>query len=207
MNAKKPESIDQYIASFPPETQKLLKQMRAAIQKAAPEATEAISYGMPAFNQNGYLVYFGGYKTHIGLYPAPRAIDAFKDELSAYKGAKGTVQFPLDQPLPVNLIARIVKFRVAENMEKKAKTAKTATPKKAASKYSAAMAKPTAQPAGFMAAVSEPARRALEGAGIKTLKQLAKYTEADVLALHGMGPASIPKLKEVLDAEGLSFRN
>jgi uncharacterized protein YdhG (YjbR/CyaY superfamily) len=109
-------SIDAYIASFPEETQALLEAMRATIRAAAPEAEEKISYQMPTFFLKGNLVHFAAFKQHIGFYPAPRGIEEFKEELSTYKGAKGSVQFPFDQPLPLDLVARIVRFRVAENM-------------------------------------------------------------------------------------------
>jgi len=117
------ETIDEYIASFPKEIQKLLKEMRATIKKAAPKAEEAIKYAMPTYVLNGNLVHFAAFKNHIGFYPAPQGIEEFKKELSKYKGAKGSVQFPLDQPLPLSLVTKIVKFRVAKNMEK-AKTKK-----------------------------------------------------------------------------------
>jgi uncharacterized protein YdhG (YjbR/CyaY superfamily) len=120
-------SIDAYIASFPDEIQALLKAMRATIRAAAPEAEEKISYQMPTFFLKGNLVHFAAFKYHIGFYPAPRGIDEFKEELSIYKGAKGSVQFPFDQPLPLDLVARIVRFRVAENLaaaEAKARKAK-----------------------------------------------------------------------------------
>ncbi len=115
---KKPENIDEYIADFPRETQKILEQLRAAIKSAAPEADEVISYGMPAFRFNGMLVYFAGYKNHIGFYPTPSAIEYFKAALSMYKGAKGSVQFPLDKPLPLKLIDEIVRYRLKNNLEK-----------------------------------------------------------------------------------------
>jgi uncharacterized protein YdhG (YjbR/CyaY superfamily) len=111
-------TIDEYIATFPPEIQKLLQAMRETIQAAAPEATEKISYQMPTFYLNGNLVHFAAFKNHIGFYPAPRGIEAFREELSVYKGAKGSVQFPFDQPLPLELVSRIVKFRVAEALKK-----------------------------------------------------------------------------------------
>jgi uncharacterized protein YdhG (YjbR/CyaY superfamily) len=111
-------SIDEYIATFPEEIQKKLQEMRATIRAAAPDAEEKISYQMPTFTLNGNLVHFAAFKNHIGFYPAPRGIEAFKDELSIYKGAKGSVQFPLDRPLPLELVSRIVKFRVAENLAK-----------------------------------------------------------------------------------------
>ena len=112
------ETIDEYIAGFPVNIQKLLKEMRATIQKAAPKAEEAIKYAMPTFVLNGNLVHFAAFKNHIGFYPAPQGIEEFKKELSKYKGAKGSVQFPLDEPLPLSLVTRIVKFRVAKNLEK-----------------------------------------------------------------------------------------
>jgi uncharacterized protein YdhG (YjbR/CyaY superfamily) len=111
-------SIDEYIATFPEETQKILKELRATIKAAAPDATEIISYGMPCFAQKGNLVYFSVAKNHIGFYPTPSAIKEFKDELSNYEGAKGSVQFPKNKPLPLEFISKIVKFRVAENLKK-----------------------------------------------------------------------------------------
>lgn len=123
--------IDAYIAAFPKATQVLLQQMRETIHKAAPKAEEAIAYGIPTFKLKGNLVHFAGYKNHIGFYPAPQGLEEFKKELSAYKGAKGSVQFPLDQPLPLALVTRIVKYRI-KAMESAAavkKAAKTATKK------------------------------------------------------------------------------
>jgi len=111
-------TIDEYIAMYPDDVQKLLQQMRTIIHAAAPDATEKISYQMPTFFLNGNLVYFGAHKNHIGFYPAPRGLEAFKEELSMYKGSKGTVQFPFDQPLPVKLIIKIVEFRADENRKK-----------------------------------------------------------------------------------------
>ena len=119
MTTTKPSNIEEYISGFPKDTQKILEQIRATIKKAAPDAEETISYAIPAFTLKGrHLVYFAGYENHTSLYPAPRGNDAFKKELSAYKGGKGTVQFPLDKPIPLDLITKIVKFRVKENMEK-----------------------------------------------------------------------------------------
>lgn len=116
-------SIDEYIGTFPQEIQTLLEQVRATIRQAAPEAEEAIRYAMPTFILNGNLVHFAAYKNHVGFYPTPSGIEAFKKELSGYKGAKGSVQFPLDKPMPLELISEIVKFRVYENLNK-AKTKK-----------------------------------------------------------------------------------
>jgi uncharacterized protein YdhG (YjbR/CyaY superfamily) len=113
-------TIDEYIAHFPPDIQEILQKLRATIRAAAPEAEEAISYQMPTFKLKGNLVHFAAYKNHIGFYPAPRGIEAFAQELSVYKGSKGTVQFPIDQPLTLDLISKIVHFRVAGNLEKAA---------------------------------------------------------------------------------------
>jgi uncharacterized protein YdhG (YjbR/CyaY superfamily) len=110
--------IDKYIAKFPKETRALLGQVRTTIRKAAPEAEEVISYRMPAYKLNGMLLWFAGHSKHIGFYPMASGIKAFKKELSIFKGAKGSVQFPIDKPLPLGLIAKIVKFRVAENLLK-----------------------------------------------------------------------------------------
>lgn len=111
-----PKTIDEYIAGFPKEVQARLKEIRKTIRKAAPAAEEKISYRIPAFALHGNLIYFAAFKNHIALYPAPRGVAKFKDELSAYEGGKGTVQFPLDRPIPFDLISRIVKFRVEENL-------------------------------------------------------------------------------------------
>ena len=119
-NQRAPRNIDEYIAGFPKDVQKSLERIRRTIRKAAPDAEETISYKMPTFTLRGNLVYFAAYKKHIGLYPAPRGIEKFKKELSAYKGSKGTVRFPLDEPIPFELISRIVKFRVKDNLERAA---------------------------------------------------------------------------------------
>ena len=111
-------NIDKYIASFPEETQKILEQLRITIRKAAPEAEEKINYGIPTFTLKGNLVHFAAFKNHIGFYPTPSAIEAFKKDLSVYEGAKGSVKFPVDKPLPFDLITRIVKFRIKKNLEK-----------------------------------------------------------------------------------------
>lgn len=112
------KTIDEYIEDFPKDVQAILKRIRETVHKAAPKAEETISYGIPTFKLYGNLVHFAGYKSHIGFYPTPSGIEKFKKELSAYKGAKGSVQYPLDQPIPYELIARITKFRVKENLEK-----------------------------------------------------------------------------------------
>jgi uncharacterized protein YdhG (YjbR/CyaY superfamily) len=116
-------NIDEYIAGFPKDIQKKLQEIRSTIRKAAPKAEEAIKYAIPTFTQNGNLVHFAAYKSHIGFYPAPRGIEAFKDEVAGYEGGKGTLKFPLDEPLPLGLISKIVKFRVKET-EKSGKKVK-----------------------------------------------------------------------------------
>ncbi|RYU89212.1 hypothetical protein EWM62_12805 [Mucilaginibacter terrigena] len=111
----KPKDVDEYIGSFPAGVQQKLQQVRNAIKKAAPHAKEIISYSMPAYKQHGNLVYFGGWENHVGFYPGAGAIVQFKNDLAAYKGAKGSVQFPLDEPMPLSLIAKIVAYRVKED--------------------------------------------------------------------------------------------
>jgi uncharacterized protein YdhG (YjbR/CyaY superfamily) len=115
---KAPITIDEYIASFPSDIQVILEKIRSTIREAAPGAEETIKYRMPTFTLKGNLVFFAAFKKHIGFYPVPTGIEKFKDELSAYEGGKGSVQFPLDQPIPYDLISKIVKFRVKENSEK-----------------------------------------------------------------------------------------
>jgi uncharacterized protein YdhG (YjbR/CyaY superfamily) len=116
-----PKDIDEYIRLFPDDIQALLQSLRQTIREAAPDAEETISYQMPAFKQNGMLVYFAAFKKHIGFYPTSSGIEAFREELSAYEGSKGTVRFPIDKPLPLDLVRDIVKFRVRENLEKQRK--------------------------------------------------------------------------------------
>ena len=113
-----PQNIDAYIAEFPPDIREILQKIRATIHEAAPQAVEKISYGMPAFYLKGNLVYFAAFKNHIGLYPAPSGIENFRKELAIYKSGKGSLRFPLDQPIPYELIAKITRFRVEENLAK-----------------------------------------------------------------------------------------
>jgi uncharacterized protein YdhG (YjbR/CyaY superfamily) len=111
-------TIDEYILEFPPEIQEILRTIRKVIKESAPDAQEKISYQMPAFVLHGNLVYFAAWKNHIGFYPTPSSTEAFKDELLKYKVAKGTIQFSLQEPIPYELISKIVKFRVAENIKR-----------------------------------------------------------------------------------------
>jgi uncharacterized protein YdhG (YjbR/CyaY superfamily) len=121
---KAPRDIDEYIAGFPQDVQVLLQKMRTMIRKAAPEAQETISYQIPTFRLKGNLVHFAAYKRHIGFYPTSSGVEKFKKEISGYKWARGTIQFPLDKPIPFDLISKIVSFRVAENRQKAEKKAK-----------------------------------------------------------------------------------
>ena len=119
--AREFKTMDEYINTFPDDVRNILNELRQVIKEAAPEAEETINYQMPTFTLNGNLVHFAAFKNHIGFYPTPTGIEAFKKELSPYKGAKGSVQFPIDQPLPLPLIRRIVEYRVKENVERKQK--------------------------------------------------------------------------------------
>jgi uncharacterized protein YdhG (YjbR/CyaY superfamily) len=181
-------TMDAYIAGFPKETQKLLEQFRAIIKKSARGAEEKMAYGIPTFALQGNLVHFAGYKSHIGFYPAPSGIVAFRNELSGYVTSKGAVQFPLDKPLPVSLITSIVKFRVKENLAREDSKKKDKTNDDS------------------FATLAAPAKRALVNHGIKSVKQLAKFSEVEISKLHGMGPSSLPKLRSALKAAGLSFK-
>ena len=124
IKAAQAENIDEYIACFPKEVQTILEKLRATIKKAAPDAKETINYAIPTFTLEGNLVHFAAFQNHIGFYPAPSGIEAFKKELSVYEGAKGSVQFPINKPLPLSLVTKIVKFRIKENLEKTKKKQK-----------------------------------------------------------------------------------
>jgi uncharacterized protein YdhG (YjbR/CyaY superfamily) len=112
------KTVDEYIKPFPPAIRAMLNKIRQIIRETAPEAEEKISYGIAGYKYHGMLIYFAGFTNHVSIYPAPREAETFKEELAAYKGGKGTVQFPLDKPLPISLIKRITKFRLKENLEK-----------------------------------------------------------------------------------------
>ncbi len=112
------QNIDEYIAGFPPDVQEILQKVRATIKRAAPQAEEAISYQMPTFKLEGNLVHFAAFKNHIGLYPTPSGTERFREDLSRYETGKGSIRLPLDKPIPYDLIAKIAKFRVKENLER-----------------------------------------------------------------------------------------
>jgi hypothetical protein len=149
---------------------------------------------MPTFKLNGNLVYFAAYKNHIGFYPTSTGITAFKQELAAYKHAKGSVQFPINQPIPYHLISQIVQYRVKENLNKKSNI----STQKSNSKNQN----------DFLSTIAKPARKALEEAGINTLQQLTQLSEKDLLQLHGISTNTLTKLKNTLTAKGLAlFKN
>ena len=116
--ATKFKTVDEYLSTFPPKTKSILKELRNTIKQAAPKAEELISYNMPAFKLNGMLVYYAAYKEHIGFYPTSSPIRVFKNELADYKTSKGAIQFPIEESIPMDLVKRIVKFRVNENLGK-----------------------------------------------------------------------------------------
>jgi uncharacterized protein YdhG (YjbR/CyaY superfamily) len=112
------KTIDEYVATFPENVQNILEELRQAIRESAPEAEEAISYQMPAFKLNGILVWFAAFKNHVGFYPKTSAIEAFKEELSSYEISKGTIRFPINKPIPFDLVKKIVRYRVKQNLGK-----------------------------------------------------------------------------------------
>jgi uncharacterized protein YdhG (YjbR/CyaY superfamily) len=170
---KKPTNTDEYIASFPAETQKQLQEIRAIIKKAAPKAEEVISYGMPGYKQHGMLVWFAGYAQHIGFYPSGSGIEAFKDQITAYKNSKGAVQFPLGKPLPKKLITDMVKFRAFFDAEIAAVKEMAKAAKKAAKK--------------------EASAEAVQGKKAVSVKAVKKVTSKKVAAKSAKKAAKKPK--------------
>ena len=217
MNKQAIKDIDSFIAQFPIATQKIMNKVRATIQKAAPEATETINYGIPTFQLHGNLVHFSAYEHHIGFYPGAAGIAQFQDEIANYKSAKGSVQFPLNAPIPYDLIKKITLFRVEQNKNKAdSKSKKKSQIKTCANGHTytktsdcptcpicEAAKKPTT---GLFSILSSPARRALESIKVSTVKQLSTYTESEIKALHGMGPSAIKTLKQALKEQGFTFK-
>lgn len=211
--------VSSYIKSYPKETQKILNEIRKFISSMLPDAAEeTMNYGIPTFKLEGNLVHYAAYKHHIGFYPGAAGIAHFEKDFVNYKSSKGAVQFPIDEEMPWNLIKKIVAYRIQQNLEKAElkkkpkstnKTCKNGHPftKTSDCPVCPICAKESKPTSGFMSTLAAPARRALENAGIKTIKQLAKYSEADILTLHGMGKSSIPKLKDALTEVGLQFKN
>ena len=207
-------NTDEYIALFPLSTQNLLSKIRHVIAKAAPKATESIKYAMPTFEYFGNLVHFAAYKNHVGFYPAPSGLSAFKEEISAYTNSKGAVQFPLNKPLPIALITKIVKFRVIENKNKAQQKRIKKICKQGHVFYKSSdcptcpiCANQNKASDGFMKDLSAPAQRALISKKITSLQILATYSQIEILQLHGIGKSSIPKLKTALEKQKMNFRN
>jgi uncharacterized protein YdhG (YjbR/CyaY superfamily) len=210
--------VSSYIKSYPKETQKILNEMRKFISSLLPDfAEETMNYGIPTFKLEGNLVHYAAYKHHIGFYPGAAGIAYFEKDFVNYKSSKGAVQFPIDEEMPWDLIKRIVEYRIQQNLEKAdlkkkpkstSKTCKNGHPftKTSDCPVCPICAKESKVKTGFMSTLSAPAQRTLENAGIKTIKQLTKYSEADILTLHGMGKSSIPKLKTALTEAGLDFK-
>ena len=198
------DNVDEYIAQFPRSIQKMLTSIRTTIRKTVPQAQEAIKYGIPTFVLGGNLIHFAAFKQHIGIYPGPVGVSAFGDELSKYQTSKGAIQLPLDEPMPLDLIKRLVQFRVQQTEIKAG--LKSVKAKKSASK-SAVSKKATEQGNDFLPNISAPARRALAAEGITNLRQLSKYSTGQLLDLHGMGPGSIPKIEAALKAAGLKLKS
>lgn len=173
-----PETVDQYIKSFPPKTQSLLKQLRKTIKSAAPGAEEMISYGIAGYKQQGMLIYFAGFNNHVSVYPAPRTAPEFKKELAVYKGGKGTVQFPLDTPLPLDLVKRIIRYRLAQNLEN-------------------AAAKKAAKPKTTATVLKKPAGKASDAEQVKSwLDKLDKKTRAEIDTVRKIITGTSSKLSE-----------
>ena len=211
----KKSSSDKYIERFSKTTQKLLIKIRTTIRKAAPDAKESIKYGIISYVLNGNLVHFGSFKKHIGFYPAPSGIKAFEKELSEYKTSKGVIQFPLDDPLPLKLITKIVKFRVKENLgstiPKQKKNFKTCSKGHKYYKTNGRQVCPICEKEnkpkkGFLSLLNAPAIRALKTEGITTIKKLSKFTKKEILSLHGIGKATIPILMTELEKNDLTFK-
>lgn len=211
------KDVDQYIALQPELVKPLLEKMRRTIKTAAPNAEEVISYQMPAYKYQGILVYFAACKNHIGFYPTGSGIEAFKKELTGYEGSKGAVKFPYGKPLPLGLIAKIVKFRVKLNLENaqansNKKNLRTCVNGHQYYKSSDCPICPVCEKVhqcegNFISLLAAPAKRALANNGITTLQQLSGFSEIELLMLHGIGQASIPTLKIALQKIGLNFKN
>lgn len=189
------ENIDEYLANFSGEARKKLDTIRKTIQETVPEAKEKISYGIPTFTFHGNLIHFAGYETHIGLYPGSVPIAEFAKDLAAYKTSKGTVQFPLHKPLPLKLISKMVKVCSRGHTFRKSSNSPVC---------------PACWPGfykkhDFPSDISGPALRALLNANITKLEHLSKFTEAELSALHGMGPKAVRLLKAAMKERGIKF--
>ena len=212
---KKVNTVEEYISGFDPPVQNILRQIRKTLQTVAPSATEVISYQIPTFVLHGNLVHYAAFKNHIGFYPGPSGIKECIQELSGFRHAKGTIQFPLHLPVPYDLIRKITAFRVKENLEKSDR--KNAGKKAKICKEGHSFFKTSECPVcpvceknrqpneGILSFLGAPARRALEQKEIDTFLKLSRMKESELLALHGFGPSSIIRLRKALEEKGLSF--
>ncbi len=199
MMAKKaaPETHAEYIAQFPLPVRTHLKELRALIRKLAPQAKERISYGIAAFEWNGPLVYIAGFKNHVSFFPTSSGVSPFKSELKGFKTSRGTIQFPLDQPLPLRLISQIVHYRMKELRHPR--TGRGLCDADAVKKFD------TSGLSEEFSVLAKPAQRALVNAGVLTVVALSKKSEAEVRAFHGMGPKAVVELKLILKSHGRKF--
>jgi len=196
---RKTKSIDEYISAFPKPVRLKLAELRQTIKKAAPTATEAISYGIPTFKLQGNLVHFAAYQKHIGFYPTSSPIRVFQTEIAKYEFSRGTIRFPIEQPLPLNLIKKIVAFRVKESLEKDGKKRMHIAGQKLT-------AKKTIAPGKLPESITGSAKKALTNKKIATAHDLTKYKISEVKEWHGVGPATISKMEKLLQKHGLQFK-
>lgn len=213
--------IESYISGHPVSVQQILREIRQLIMEIVPEAEEVFAYQMPGYRTFGKpLVYFAAFKNHIGFYATPTGHTAFKAELAQYKQGKGSVQFPLNEPIPYSLIEKIVRFRKEENQadfeKKKAALLKKKTRfcekghvfyKSSDCPVCPQCENLTRTSTDFFSALAAPARRALLNEGIHHPKQLSRYSEKEILKLHGLGKSSLPILKSILLDHGLTFKS
>ena len=193
-------NIDGFIRCFPTSIQKKLDQIRKAVRKMAPQATEAISYGIPTFRLNGVLLHFSAYDTHIGFYPGPGAIDAFGEACKPYRTGKGTLQFSLTGPLPMGLIRDIIRYRIEQQKLKSKKKEIVCAKGHRFIRTSSCRACPkcadhTKKTDGYPKSLAAPARRALAAAGIRKPSDLNGWTMEDLSLLHGIGPNALAVLR------------
>jgi uncharacterized protein YdhG (YjbR/CyaY superfamily) len=203
--------VSNYINSFPKETQVHLNKVRSFIKSIIPEAEEVMSYGIPTFNYYHNLVHFAGYERHIGFYPGAGAMKHFAKDFSRYKSGKGSVQFPLNQEIPFDLIEQVVNYRVEENKKKLLQNAKYSL----CVNYHVHLKKEICPICGQpdilkdddFSMLSNPAQRALASNGIDTWKNLAQFDLNTILSWHGIGKSAVPKIKEELDKRGLKLKS
>ncbi len=189
----------QYIDQFPLPVRTRLKELHALVRKLAPLAEEKISYGIAGFFWNGPLVYIAGFKNHVSFFPTSSGVAAFRNELKKYKTSRGTIQFPLDQPIPRGLVSKIVRFRMKELRD--ARTGRRLCDPDAVKSFDYSGLGSEFQK------LAKPAQRALVNVGILTVASLARKTEAEVRSLHGMGPSAVSLLKRILKAKGQKLRD